>query len=309
MAGIPWTEKEKQDLISYVETGNYSYRQLSKILNRTKDSLQLKAREMGLNNKYIHHLYTYDINYFKVPNYRNSYWAGWLAADGSIGKYNTTNYVLRWRMNIIDLKKLEEFKNDIKFNGPIRFIKNISSYSGNVSDHVTLDVGRIDIESSGLINNFGIEPNKTYRLQKPSIKEKELQLAFLIGYINGDGCIHFQQKTKNIIIKFTSSSVIMLQWIKDLIEKLGLPRKTSRIKNIRKISHANCYEYSISGLSAIYLFELLKQVPVPVLDRKWNNPIVLNGISEIKAKHPEWFTESIKSIMENNNIDFSRKFV
>ena len=64
----------------------------------------------------MYKLYTQNENFFSEPNDKNSYWAGFIAADGGIEK---TSNRLRIGLSIKDRELLEVFAQQVEFTGPI----------------------------------------------------------------------------------------------------------------------------------------------------------------------------------------------
>lgn len=308
MAGIPWTDSEIQLLKEKTSLGSLSFKKMTAFFpGRTSDSLQLKARSMDLDNNYVNHKWTYNKEFFHTPNYINCFYAGWLAADGNLSKIaeSKSQYCnLRWACHSIDLPMVELFKKYIEYNGNIRiWIRDSSSekHPKNCGEHCIIALNGIGQMENDLKLNFGIAPNKTYNLPPPILDKLELKLAYIVGYINGDGCVH--SNDRNLSIGFTSSSINILNWLKNLIDSFNLPmNKVGRNANVNKMNHANCYHLTYNGTRAIYLYWLLKRVPVPILDRKWNNPKVESFISQQLSNHPEWFQTKIEDIERKLNI-------
>ena len=81
----PWTAQETETLISLY--GLRMNTQISEVLpGRSVDAIKQKGRYLGLksNRKVTRKHYGIDYDYFAVPNVQNSYWAGFIAADGCI---------------------------------------------------------------------------------------------------------------------------------------------------------------------------------------------------------------------------------
>lgn len=292
-----WTKEEEEKLKNLVGTGNYSFKQLEFFFKgRTKFSLQLKARQLKINNKYKRVMYTYNRNFFENPNLINSFFAGWIAADGSIGiKPKTGIYYFAWGMHSQDRRFLEIFREKIQSNGVIdEFLHFHEKNPNNKQLHCKFRLHNLNQMARHLKDNFSIIPNKTHCLAPPNNLTLENKLAYLIGYINGDGCISKQTKANSITISIVSSSIDIISWIYKIIEDLKLP--TVRNKKI-SISKYNGYNrIAICGLKAIYLIDILKKIDVPILDRKWNNPDVQKYVHDQKMKHPEWFSITIDEI-------------
>ena len=308
MAGILWSDQEIQLLKEKTNLGSMSYKEMVTFFpGRTFNSLQLKARERGFDSNFVHHKWTYDRNFFHTPNYINCFYAGWLAADGNIskrGEANEDHYDLRWACHVEDLAMVELLKKEVVYNGNIPIFqrdKSSDKHPKNQGLHCMIRLNSMKQMADDLRINFGLVPNKTYHLPPPILDKLELKLAYIVGYINGDGCIHSNER--NLSIGFTSSSINILNWLKNLIDSFDLPmNRVGRSANINKMGHANCYGLVYNGIRAIYLYWLLKRVPVPILERKWNNPKIESFISEQVTKNPDWFTTKIEDIEKSLNI-------
>lgn len=296
----PWTEQEFNLLKEKAALGTVSFPQMKEFFpERTVRAIYTKAWENNIKTVCYHQKWNYNRDYFKIPNYRNCFWAGWLAADGSIEERGTTEiekFDLRWECNSQDLNMMEIFKKDIEYNGPIVNYIKAPDKRPNIHSKIKLNGLRqmaIDIKT-----NFGYGPQKTYHLPPPNLNKLELKLAFLVGYLNGDGWISVGKN--NLAIGFVSSSTNILNWIKKLIDSLNLPQKVKRETALS--DKKGCHSISYGGTRAIYLYWLLKRVPVPILDRKWNNPKVESFISQQLSNHPEWFQTKIEDIERKLNI-------
>ena len=117
--------------------------------------------------------------YFSIPNLENSYWAGFFAADGNVGSYNR----VALQLSVKDIEHLRKFYNSLEADNKFTVYKRkngieMCSFSVN-SEQIVND----------LKNNFNITPRKTFTLEFPEQLSDENKLAFIVGYIDGDGCI------------------------------------------------------------------------------------------------------------------------
>jgi hypothetical protein len=154
--------------------------------------------------------YNVDMDFFNRDTEESFYWAGFIAADGSIRKDGGLDI----QLSIKDIKHLEKFKFDIKSEHPIK-IKNCPGHNyGNEkickdSTNCCLIIGSVDVGNS--LKRFGIINNKTYIYDMPEwLKTHQYIRHFIRGYIDGDGCfcdcgtsIHFSLKaTANFLNSF-----------------------------------------------------------------------------------------------------------
>jgi hypothetical protein len=206
--------------------------------------------------------YTVNDVFFENPNIFNSYYAGLLAADGNIVKNNNIVRIgLKQENSEIDL--LEKFKNDCEYTGKFYYNNN------NIQLLVTSKQWQID-----LWDNFNIGPAKSLTICPPNLMDNNA-IAFIIGYLDGDGSIYFKKRNRSEInIQFNinfEGTLKMLEWIQTIIKnKFNINPVT-----IRRI--ANIYSMDWTGSEAIKLYLKLKQFieinNLPFLERKWTKDL------------------------------------
>lgn len=277
-----WTTQENLQLESLVKDGSMSFKEIGKIMNRTPSSCQSHSKVLGLSNPFVNRTYSVNHDFWAKQNLINCYWAGFSAADGYIYEKSNT---YKLELGSQDECHLIEFKNNICYSG------NIKSYKSCPKTKMIVLNSKRWIED--LNNIFNISQNKTYRLEPPKFDLPEYELAWLIGYIDGDGCIHVHKRNNYLMICFVSSSEKMMKYINDFCDsKLGVGIKNKK-RPYKKHSRYNCFIYSVSGVRAIKLYELLKDIKVPKLARKWDNPLIKDCIDKQKLKFPKYFQQPI----------------
>ncbi len=304
MAGRTWKEEENNLLKQMVPGGRYSFKQLEPFFDkRTAAALQNHSRILQLDNPHINYKYKFNKNYFHEPNLMNCWYAGWLAADGSILKrecIDGIHYDLAWECHAKDKSIQQLFIKELNYSSnTLEFLPTITPVNKLYEIHSRIRVNHIEQMADDLKNNFSIINNKTYRLGPPNLSTVELKLAYLAGYINGDGCVHFGTNGQ-LTISMVSSGLEIIKWITNLINSFDFPSPIHRKSNYyQKVNGKNAYLYHLGGVRAIYLFDLLRTIKVPILDRKWNNPQTLNGICNVKKLHPQWFKTDLDEIRRN----------
>jgi hypothetical protein len=122
------------------------------------------------------------------------------------------------------------------------------------------DAGLID----ALQRNFNIGPQKSLVLSPPNIKDQNLILAYIVGYIDGDGTVGHYKATHSDRFDWIMSvtgTYMLLSWIKESFDQLVPPisercaRVLNRTKNGKILP---VFQYSIRGHRAC-----------PRLARKW----------------------------------------
>lgn len=289
-----WTKEEDEKLRSLCISGSYSYEDMSKFFpGRTRKALIGRVEKLNIrNNKYeVNVKYSFDKDYFKEITLTKAYWGGLFCADGCIRKSNNS-YYFSWSTAEKDKNHIELFSKQIKSTYPIK-----SKFSPGFSQikkfkQFYIAIPRAIYWKDDLNKHFGIVPNKTKRFPPPSLSKISEKLAYIKGYIDGDGSLYVSKnQPNNLSICFSSCNKDILIWIKNTFEELNIP-KLRRLKNpdITSELNENCFYYSISGFAAAILYELMFKLETPKLDRKWRSEKILNCIGLCKQK-PEWPNE------------------
>jgi len=254
-----WTTQEIDTLIA--NYGNIDCHKLAKLLpGRCINAIPQKALALGLkgNPSVTRRVFSINNHYFHTPNLENSYWAGFIAADGCVQTLRKVR--LRVKVSKLDESHLAKLKETLNYGGKIY---NITQKNRK---YVSLEINGVKEIINDLQNNFKIYPNKTTTLLPPRLSLKN-SLAFITGYIDGDGCISietFKNKNPRIRLQITGTQA-MLQWIKKILDTIE-----SSDAKVRKIKNKQAYEYSLASIKAANVIYKLTKVQVPKLHRKWN---------------------------------------
>ncbi len=218
--------------------------------------------------------HSHNETFFEIPNLINSYWAGFIAADGCIQHNNKVIIKLSKK----DVNHLKKFKTDINFNGVLYECTRKTNYGGspdkqkyNGKEYSTSTIYLSNAQKlvHDLSTRFNIHHRKSLTLSYPNNLSPVNELAFIKGYIDGDGYIEFGARTR-IIICGTKHTLL---WIKLIFD--GLVKSTSSnglVAGVRKHSQSdNLYVYEVGHLRAHKILVLLHSIRTPHLDRKWNN--------------------------------------
>ena len=183
------------------------------------------------------------------------YWLGYLASDGSF-KLDGSNNLSRISFNVNDECSVLDFK---KFLGVKNKITNYGkSFSITIMDRYTCQK---------LIDLYKISTNKTYNPMKVRDLTEDQFASYLIGFIDGDGCIKLQSKriTPRLSIKCHSSWLPELKYWHSNLEKF-----TGELIARPKINKAG---YSVWNISSLLILKYLKlksrKLLLPCLQRKW----------------------------------------
>jgi DNA-binding transcriptional regulator WhiA len=210
-------------------------------------------KQLGTMNKIIRE---YNKNYFSKITEKSAYWGGFLAADGSI---SDRNHSVSLTLAQKDLKHLEAFKNEIKYSGNLLFCPKTNSNRINLySAHKMI----YDLE-----NIYNITANKSLNLKCPEgivCESDQVIKSYIVGYIDGDGCIKYCKRDNLYILDVFSGSLKIIKWIKNELERIY------NLKPRKIYSYKNGHTYRISGKVLLSIIDDLKELPIPKLERKWN---------------------------------------
>jgi hypothetical protein len=269
-----WTTEE-DNILKREVNGGRSYQSIADefIPHRSADSLRIRSRRyLNLDNynyaAKASRIYSYNDKFWETPNLLNSYWAGFLAADGNIA-IKGGDQRLAVVLSAVDKLHLLKFKNDIDYNGIILDLQ--KPWKNTVLHHVKLCVSCYGNTIKDLENYFSVIPNKAKRLSPPNITDDNIW-AYLIGYIDGDGCICVS--CHGLSVTFASASPFIINWVAEITEPFkGLRNKKRNVQIYKGYS-----KFGLYGEAAVQLYDFLYSFPVPKLDRKWNNDKVRNFI-------------------------------
>ena len=210
-------------------------------------------------------------NYFDVPTIENSYWAGFIAADGCIyqNPNPTKSMCLSIKLQSGDKGHLVKFQDVIGAGGiyeeesksPSSDKKCYASKYMIVSDKICLDLAK----------SFNIHSRKSLTHKPPNL-DGDFAKAFLAGYIDGDGWYSIKNNRPRLGMCGTKE---MLIWGLDQMDVAKAPTSRPPI-----------YWVEIYGNDAIEVRQWFLDLGVPLLDRKkdkWER----NGCNIVNTRRRE----------------------
>lgn len=119
-------------------------------------------------------------NYFdNIDTVQKAWLLGFLAADGSIAANRNR---IKIGLSSIDREILEKIRKEINLE------KNILDYETNQGFKIS-ELSWSSENQKVKLAQYKIVSNKTYKgLELPKFKNKKYQLAYMLGYYDGDGC-------------------------------------------------------------------------------------------------------------------------
>lgn len=189
--------------------------------------------------------------FFETPNLENSYWAGFIAADGYIYVPKKGQKILGITLKSTDREHLIKLQSSIgagTLTETTRFSEQYNKEYYGTSYRLSSDKVCFD-----LLKNFNIGERKSLTLEPPDLSG-DLTTAFIAGYIDGDGSYSMGAYSPRLGIVGTEN---FLSWI---LKQYGLKSP---------IHYTNgTYGVSIYGDNAIGIRQSIHSLDLPLLDRK-----------------------------------------
>lgn len=226
--GTFWTDSE----ISILEK-NYLSDSVEQIMvrlpNRSKGSIQRKASFLGLTDfkkKQHQSQKRYEINqeFFDSPAVKNSYWAGFIAADGHLSKDNG----LRISLSSKDESIVHNFVDHVGYDGKTR------RHNGCSLDHeyITVDIWGVERWHNCLAKNWNIpRRRKTLTIGPPKNLSYKNSLAYIWGLIDGDGWV-----SKKGYLGFCGTRPLVL-WVRNILGDIPKNRVNIRTNGGSQVNY------------------------------------------------------------------------
>ena len=226
--------------------------------------------------------------YFTKTNKHNSYWAGFIGADGYVNEDKNT---LQISLSAKDKEHLEKLKNELNKDYEIKTRKNTGPWATEETYYCSLCfISERTVEA--LKRNWKIHQRKTHTLTFPqdiSIEEKK---GYLCGYIDGDGCINMKKNSRGKIqLSINGNEEFLKGVVKFLKEEGGI-----KIKNNLYPSR-NIFVFSVLGKTALSILDFLYDEELPLMDRKWAK--YLHNKERRFGQYISWTSEDENILVEN----------
>ena len=212
--------------------------ELSLEMKISKETLGKLAREiMGESFSFKRKSYLNEKYFDSIETPEQAYWLGFLAADGYIVK-NEINIQLQKQ----DKTHLKKFSEAINGNLTVRDINGKNNFGTSFSHH------RVSFKSNYMVESLKqkwIYPTKSLTLKYPNFLKNNLQSFWIIGYLDGDGCISKNKNKMRIIFTGTED---VLAGIKNFLSSKNVISKEHRCENTFKLQVENNISYNFLKL-------------------------------------------------------------
>jgi hypothetical protein len=147
--------------------------------------------------------YPVDEHFFdNIDSEEKAYFLGILFADGTNSLKDTE---ISLRLNEDDFEILEKLNNLIQPTKPIGQRKG-KRENRKLQYCLLINCKKISYK----LNELGMMPNKTFKLEYPTWLNNDLHCHFIRGYFDGDGCVTFNKINKQLDCSFTGTENMML---------------------------------------------------------------------------------------------------
>ncbi len=268
---LPWTPAEDIIIRDRFAVSENLKEVMPYLPGRTYNAIRTRANAcLGVKMK---KLPVHDTHCFDTPTEVNCSWAGYLAADGCISDKGrlALGIASKDRTHVEDLIRYMGFTGRIyDYVRPYKDLKvkkygKISTYAGVLhTSSVQIQCPAVCVQ---LATHWNITPRKTHTLIPPNLTDDRLIVAYLSGFIDGDGWIVEDKSTAhtqyNIGVMGTTE---MMTWVKVTFDRLvgGTDRAA-----LQPTESTNICDYKVSGVKVYWLAKLFLSLDVPRLERKW----------------------------------------
>lgn len=225
--GQPYSEDDLSLLHKLANT--MPYKDMSKHLKRTPDSIKRKFEKLGIRNDLMSNykrLTKLNDTVFNEVTPESAYWAGLLAADGCInqnGRYFSLELQAKDEMH---LGRLLEY---LESDGKITY-RTIKEMEGR-NIYSAINVSSIEIIEA-LHKNFNLIPAKSLTIEPPLIENIQHREAFMLGLFDGDGNIS-RKSNGQLVVGFTTASYKIAYWYLEEVKRI-LDKKEHSISSRTK---------------------------------------------------------------------------
>ena len=205
---------------------------------------------------------TVNHEYFKEWNPENAYVLGYLFADGCVYQRKSQKYCLYMGSSCIDQFHIKNIANAMK-----------STYQISLRNNGSKCALQTAIYSHKLCTDLirqGCHPRKSLTLAWPQQmpREKNIVSNFILGYFDGDGCIHCCKTNGSLNLNFVGTAEF-LQTLQQVIRTYVQPKAQG---SICTKTNSKCNSLQFNGnASVLKIFDFLySQAPMHlILQRKY----------------------------------------
>lgn len=272
-----WNEEE----IAYLKEnyGVKNSREIGLFLDRSMDSVQIKARKLGLR---VEKKYNFNRDFFEtIDNHEKAYWLGFIVADGYVlNDSERRNYELGISLKDSDRDHLKKFNKSIQGNFEVKTRKrniDILERTGSPKEYNLCEIRVYSKKYVNDLSQYSVVQGKTYKdINLPNLSD-DLMWSYIRGYLDGDGHIMLREKRSHSVIGFTCISEGFLEQIQRFFLKFDISSKI--ILNKKEDNNSkNIYQLVIrANKSKLNFLENCYSNQSVYLERKYKNYLLLKS--------------------------------
>lgn len=262
---IKWTPEKIQLLKDEYPLGNKDL--LAEKLQISRLTLKYAAKRFKVKSKLD--IRSYNLKILKNNSCISLYWHGFIMADGYVNKNGQVKVALS-KSDDTHLIALYNYVN----SGSIKNYTYPTTYN-SITHRIDFTCSDIDF-CNYYLELYSIISPKTYN--PPNLKslelDKKLFISFLIGLIDGDGCIDYRKSSYSLKIELYKNWFDNLKWISEKLflwfgieSNVKISSRGYAILRINKTEHVNT------------LKRISLELNLPILKRKWDL-VSINFISK-----------------------------
>lgn len=244
--------QDGDSLASLSRESGLSAQKIKGILTNAGIQIRTRAQQNVITNK--RRKKAVDDNYFKTIGVNQAWLMGFIAADGTIRKDNNS---IKISLSSVDKKMLEDIRSELKIE------RKVADYETNNGFAVS-QLEWSSKEHKDFLASYGIVNRKTYLpMLVPSFDSKELILAFILGYYDGDGSFSVDKTNKYCRFRIVAHRREILDSIAENLNNFY------QIKYSISLDKSGVYELSISTTYAVTILKDMYALGSLRLERKY----------------------------------------
>lgn len=258
-----FTQDETKEIINLYTNSFLSLNELSKYFNCSTylikkvlllNDIRIRTRAEQTRCSNMKRALTCNNQYFsKIDSINKAWLLGFLMSDGTVRKERNE---IKIGLSSIDREILEKIKEELKISRPILDYETNNGF--NISQ-----LAWTSFQQKQDLAFYGIVPNKTYLENHLPNFDKKYKLAYILGFLDGDGSISID-KENHLRIRFFSYRIELLEDIKNFLEETF-----NATSSLSKSNKRQFYELSFSTKYASNILKEMYDLNSLRLNRKY----------------------------------------
>ena len=254
---VRWTNEQIKYIIDQYLHANISVRAIAKQFDRSETSIRtvlkhnnvkIRSGRLGRNSSYFENIDTRD----------KAYWLGIMYSDGCVYQRPDGSYAVTLEM--IDKEHVEKFRDALNAEHKVSTVHHKHFNNAQLSYVLCI----YDNKMAADLIALGCVPKKSLNLSALPNIPREFMYDFIRGFVDGDGCICYNQSSDSYVFKLTGASPLFL---KEIMKMLGMDRLS--------LNQCTKTSYQVTNGKRDDVYRILTKLyeystEVTRLDRKYN---------------------------------------